>query len=433
VAEGHRPATSHQPTLCSPCDAHAKHRSPGGQGGGTPIRFPASRSGRVLCQWTQPRSDEMTHRQLWLSNGSIEREAVVSALTLDCPYCGEALGPLAGQSFRPGRACVCGAEICREAPGLRWPSSPRELRQAFREIRERLQRVVVGHDLPVAQLALMGAQHLHGFGSQRGLLIGPSGSGKTTLGTTLAEALGCPVAVWDVGTSAEVGWHGVDVADILADLYDACDSDVQALSSAVLVLDEVDKLATCGAAGSARDHRLGQQKSILALLGGGTPIRFHREHDRGPTVSLLTERMMILGLGCFEGLPHEAGPGDLVRYGYMTELSSRWSVIIRLERLTDRALRMILAQNAQDALAAANACGYVIRVSPEALGYAAAAVLRGGDEVTPRAAIGWLRSAIDRLLVRLLDLDAPADEIYEIRGDDLQIPPSLGVGDVHRP
>lgn len=368
------------------------------------------------------------HRRVIMSDGVVHRDAVISALTLNCGFCGEPLGSLAEGVFPRGLHCPCGAYVLQEeGAGESWPSSRAQMGQAFRDLKRLLSDRVVGHEDALARLSLMGARHLHRNQGQRALIIGPSGTGKTTLATGFAQVLGCPVALWDISVSAEMGWYGVDVGDVLGDLFRTSGKDERKLNRLVLICDEADKIAVRGATGTSREHRLGQQKSMLSILGGGVPIRFHAEGDHGRLVSIRTDAMMILGLGAFEGMELDPGPRELIDYGFMPELAGRFSVCISLGALEERVLKEVLIRGTEEALRGAAAFGYEIQLTPEAVAYAASIVLGGGEGVTPRAGVGWLTAAIDRTLVRLLELEARPDTgiVHPIRPDDIPIPFSL--------
>ena len=168
---------------------------------------------------------------------------------------------------------------------------------AYREIRDRIATTVHGHESTIAQVSLSAARHVHLGGRQRLLVVGPSGTGKTTLAIAAGRAMDCPMAVWDVSGASETGWAGVDLAAVLAELYATCDGDLERLSRAVLVLDEVDKLAMGEASGVTRQHRRGQQVSLLGLVGGGAPIRFQEDGERGPSLTIYADNMMVMGRG----------------------------------------------------------------------------------------------------------------------------------------
>lgn len=366
-----------------------------------------------------------TRRRYWLSNSHDEREAAASAMTLDCPFCSAPLTSAATAVLELSRRCACRAMVIRRSEPEPIPPPPGAMAAAYQEIRQRLKQTIVGHDDVVQRLALLGARHIHIGGRQRALLIGPSASGKTTLALALSAALECPALVWDVSTSSESGWAGVDAGGALAELHQQCDRDVEVMQRAVVVLDEIDKLSYADTAGNTRSHRFGQQKSLLAWLGGVTPVRFAESGDRGPAISLVTDDMLVIGAGVFGGLPSDAGPAELVAFGFSAEFVSRFPVILRLERLAPEHLVPIYREAVTGSVATATDFGYEIVVGDPLLRYVANAVASGGDDVTPRAGMGWLQAAVDTALLRLLDLSARPGTRYHLHPDDVAIPPTL--------
>lgn len=366
-------------------------------------------------------------RRYWLSNSHEEREATTSAMTLDCPFCSAPLASAATAVLELSRRCECRAMVIRRSEPERIAPPPGVMAAAYREIGRRLQQAIVGHEDVVQRFALLGARHVHIGGRSRALLIGPSGSGKTTMGVALAAALECSALVWDVSTSVESGWAGLDAGAALAELYQQCDRDLEVMARSVVVLDEIDKLACRDAVGNTRAHRQGQQKSLLGFLGGGVPLRFAESGDRGAAVSLSTDDMLIIGSGVFDCLGPNAGPGDLVALGFSAEFVSRFPVILRLERLPAEHLVPIYRNAIAEVVAAASDFGYEVGVSDALLTYVAKTVAAGGDAVTPRAGMGWLQSAVDAALLRLLDLSARPGTRYQLRPDDIAIPAALRI------
>lgn len=363
-------------------------------------------------------------RQYWLHRDGEERELKLSALTMDCPFCAEPLGSAAGGIGFDAR-CMCGAGVVRWSEPGSIPSRPGLMASAYREIRERLGARIVGHDRLLDRLALLGARHLHHGGLQRALIIGPSGTGKTTSAVALADALESPMAVWDVSVSAEVGWSGVDAGNVFSELYHACDRNVERMRTAILVFDECDKLAVGDATGTAKEHRRGQAKSLLGILSGGVPVRFPEDGDRGRTISVPTDDMLVLGLGTFEGLPRDPGPLELIQYGFATEFASRWPVILSLDALTENELVAIFKRELSATVNAAAEFGYDVHVPEAVLSSVAQALTAAGPGATPRAGVGWLRAAVDTALLRLLDLNARAGASYGVRFEDVPIPESI--------
>src|SRR5256885_15349634 len=75
------------------------------------------------------------------------------------------------------------------------------------------------------------------------LLWGPTGCGKTLLAHTLARILNVPLAIADATALTEAGYVGEDVENILLKLIQAADFDIKKAETAIIYIDEVDKIA----------------------------------------------------------------------------------------------------------------------------------------------------------------------------------------------
>ncbi len=365
--------------------------------------------------------------------GAPDEQAEWTPAGIWCPYCEAPLANALATGVTFGRRCECGATVTAVAEGEAAESAgadPAAFATAFRRIRARIRAGtagVVGHDAAVDRLAIAAVRHLAGgmHTGQRILLVGPSGSGKTTLVLALARALNLPAAAADMAITAEVNWVGASAATVLAELYAACDNNLDLLARSCLLLDEVDKIAYRGAIGVARDYARGRQESLLALLGGGVDVRFQTDGDRGPSLSVRTDGMLIVGAGAFDGLPAEPTPGDLVQYGYMPELASRFARIITLRPLGADQLVPVLRRGIAGGVGLAREFGFDVQVSDAVLRLVADVLVTARDSVTPRAGVAWVAAAIEEALVRLLDLEARAGTIYQVRPDDVPIPSPL--------
>jgi hypothetical protein len=211
----------------------------------------------------------------------------------------------------------------------------------------------------------------------------------------------------------------------LAEPYATCDRNLDVMQRAVVILDEACNIAIRDAQGTSKQHKRGQQVSLLTWASGGVPVRFPEDGDRGRAVSVVTDDMLVIAAGAFEGLPADPGPSDLVAYGYLPEFASRFPVIVPFSRLEPRHLVPIYRTAAMKAVSAAEAFGFAITVPDPILAYVAAAVGHAADEVTPRAGIGWIQAAVDLALLRLLDVEARPGTCYTLRPDDIAIPASL--------
>ncbi len=270
------------------------------------------------------------------------------------------------------------------------------------------------------RLALVGAQHAAGIPS-RLVLVGPPGVGKTTLVRTLAESLRLPYLLVDLTELAETNFSGLQLADLLASLYIQAESSVRRMAKAVIVLDELDKLAMREASTVGRDYRRGKQQSLLALLGGGVPLRFGMSGDRDRSMQWTSDSALIIGAGVFAGLPsgRDPAPEDLIRLGLMPELVERLGQVIRLQPLGAAELARVLERRLHPMRTAFEAFGYGLVVSPAALASVAQAVAQGHGRAGPRTAAAWLVAAAQRGLTTLLNGGASPGTIWTLTPDDI--------------
>ena len=291
---------------------------------------------------------------------------------------------------------------------------------ALQRIRER----VSGHDRLTQRLALAATQHIVApEGGARLTLVGPSGSGKTTIARAMAAVTNRPFAELSMTDVVQTGWQGPQLSELLSSsllhqagaLQRAGKGMVPDLiAEAILFLDEADKTAFGGFDGSARDHYLGKQMTILGLLGSNGRVLVGSD-------SIATNRMMIICAGVFAGLPDTPHllPKDIEDLGFLHELVERMGVIHRLSPLTGKPLEAVLRKGLEPNLTTARAFGYDLEISDQVISYAAVAVAggRGG----PRSGVSWLRAAADSCLERLLEERAPAGTKITVSPDDVEL------------
>jgi ATP-dependent Clp protease ATP-binding subunit ClpX len=211
------------------------------------------------------------------------------------------------------------------------------------------------------------------------LMVGPTGCGKTAVAQALAKLLDVPFVVTDGTCLTEAGYVGEDVESIIKSLWIAADRDVERASRGIIVIDEIDKIASRGDSGaSTRDvGGEGVQQALLKMIESdsvtiypdGARSRPHKE-----LIQVDTTHVLFILCGAFVGLDkivqqrrlpgtigfggdsthpktalyndliHQVTPEDLIRFGLIPEFVGRMPVVATLEELDDDALMQILLE-----------------------------------------------------------------------------------------
>ena len=210
------------------------------------------------------------------------------------------------------------------------------------------------------------------------LFIGPTGTGKTLLAKTLAKTLNVPFAIADATTITEAGYVGDDVESILLALLQNANYDVKAAERGIIYIDEFDKISRKSESQSITRDVSGEgvQQALLKILEGtrsGVPPKGGRKHPEQSLIYIDTKNILFICGGAFVGLEKiiarrmqkvQIGftaesnnkvedtfdlfkytePEDLIKYGFIPELTGRLPSIAPLEELSDEALISILTE-----------------------------------------------------------------------------------------
>ena len=100
------------------------------------------------------------------------------------------------------------------------------------------------------------------------LLDGETGTGKTAIEKEIARMLDIPIVITNANSFSETGYVGPTITDILENLVDQTKGDINKAERGIVVLDEIDKVASKDEI-YGKDMDKGVQEELLSFIGGG--------------------------------------------------------------------------------------------------------------------------------------------------------------------
>ena len=133
------------------------------------------------------------------------------------------------------------------------------------------------------------------------LLDGPTGTGKTAILKDIASRLNLPLCICNSNSFSETGYVGASITDILRRLYFLSGKNIKVAERSIVVLDEIDKLASKASFGG-RDMKEGVQEELLGFMSGGTYDVLLEDKFGAPTIQFDTSKLTYILSGAFTDL-----------------------------------------------------------------------------------------------------------------------------------
>jgi len=238
------------------------------------------------------------------------------------------------------------------------------------ELEEKINSEVIGQEHVVKALVSMmykNKKYINVKGLKSNMLIfGPSGCGKTEIVRSLSRHLDVPMTIFDATSASASGYVGNSVTQAIKDLISVCNGDVEKAEQGIIVIDEIDKLASPSSDGISK----GDVQDELFKMLEGDEITIAADSFRDRTFRFNPNNVTFIGIGSAQALIEQKKkdknkktigfsstteekeeteekevllePEDLIKFGLKPELLRRFPVMKVVKQLKTPQLVTIL-------------------------------------------------------------------------------------------
>ena len=175
-----------------------------------------------------------------------------------------------------------------------------------KEIEDQVKRSIKGQDEAIRKIvtALWITMNFRNMRKKNMLIIGPSGVGKTAIFEKIKKILNVPVVIFPVPGLSQAGYVGRSTDEILKQIYYEAEFNLDVAERAIVILDEIDKIAETGRDGVSTS---GVQNELLKIIEGCERY-VETGNPRDPYFTIDTSEMIFIGAGAFQELFEKVKP-----------------------------------------------------------------------------------------------------------------------------
>ena len=203
------------------------------------------------------------------------------------------------------------------------------------KLEEEIISEVIGQDHVVRALVSMMYKNkrYHAYDGLKSnmLILGPSGCGKTEIVRSMSRHLNIPMTIFDATSASASGYVGNSVTQAIKNLISVCNGDVTRAEHGIIVIDEIDKLASIGGDGVSK----GDVQDELFKMLEGDEVTIAADNYREKSFRFNPKNVTFIGIGSAQALIEQKKKDDSKRpigFGNMPEQKKEEEKEIELTR-----------------------------------------------------------------------------------------------------